>query len=49
MQITHEAINVDTDHLTRAQAIALVGDAAVVAVEKEGCEPTGKVGYNGQC
>lgn len=37
------------DLLTREQAIAEVGLAAVEAVERENCEPTGAVGYNGRC
>ena len=35
--------------LTREQAIEAVGEAAVLAVEAEGCEPTCRVGYNGAC
>ena len=35
--------------LTRAQAVAIVGDAAVEKLERENCEPTGRVGYNGAC
>lgn len=33
--------------LTRQQAVARVGEAAVLRAESEGCEPTGRVGYNG--
>lgn len=36
-------------NLTRDQAAAIVGIAAVAAVERENCEPTGRVGYNGAC
>ena len=35
--------------LTREQAAAIVGDAAVARVNRENCEPTGRVGYNGAC
>jgi len=35
--------------LTKDQAIALVGAAAVAAVEGENCEPTNCCGYNGAC
>lgn len=34
--------------MTRAQAVAQVGENAVAAVERENCEPTGRVGYNGK-
>ena len=33
--------------LNRDQAIAIVGLAAVDAVEARNCEPTGRAGYNG--
>jgi hypothetical protein len=33
--------------LTREEAIAKVGESAVVAVEKENSQPTNRVGYNG--
>ena len=36
-------------NLTREQAVAIVGDAAVDAVEGKNCEPTNRVGYNGEC
>ncbi len=36
-------------NLSKEQAIQAVGAAAVEAVEKENCEPTGRVGYNGEC
>ena len=36
-------------NLTRDEAIAIVGLAAVQAVEAKNCEPTGRVGYNGEC
>ena len=35
--------------LTRAQAVAIVGEAVVEKVESKNCEPTGRVGYNGAC
>ena len=35
--------------LTKDQAIALVGADAVAAVERQNCEPTCRVGYNGAC
>ena len=35
--------------LTREQAVAIVGEAAVDDVESENCEPTNRVGYNGAC
>lgn len=38
-----------TNQLTREQAIEIVGAEAVKKVEAEGCEPTGRVGYNGAC
>jgi hypothetical protein len=34
-------------NLTRDEAISLVGEAAVDAVESKGCEPTNRVGYSG--
>ncbi len=36
-------------NLTREQAVAMVGEAAVCAAEEQGCEPTNRVGYNGSC
>lgn len=36
-------------NIDRDQAIALVGKAAVDAVERKNCEPTNRVGYNGSC
>lgn len=36
-------------NLSREQAVAIVGQAVVEAVEKENCEPTNRVGYNGEC
>ena len=36
-------------NLTREQAVAIVGETAVDAVESEDCEPTNRVGYNGAC
>ena len=38
-----------TKQLTREQAIEIVGIEAVNNVESEGCEPTGRVGFNGAC
>jgi len=35
--------------LNRDAAIAIVGLAAVERVERENCEPTNRVGYNGAC
>jgi hypothetical protein len=35
--------------LTRQQAVAIVGEAAVAKAEAANCEPTGGVGYNGAC
>jgi len=35
--------------LTREQAVAIVGLAAVEAVEAENCDFTNRVGYNGSC
>ena len=35
--------------LTREQAIETVGADAVNRVDREGCEPTNRVGYNGAC
>ncbi|PJJ96460.1 hypothetical protein CO615_10680 [Lysobacteraceae bacterium NML75-0749] len=35
--------------LTREEAISMVGLEAVEAVERENCEPTNSVGYNGAC
>ena len=34
-------------NLTREQAVAIVGETAVDAVESENCEPTNRFGYNG--
>lgn len=36
-------------NLTREQAVAIVGEAAVSKSEAANCEPTGRVGYNGAC
>lgn len=36
-------------NLSREQAVEIVGEAAVSAVESKNCEPTGRVGYNGAC
>jgi len=36
-------------NLSREQAVEIVGEAAVDAVERKNCEPTGRVGYNGAC
>jgi hypothetical protein len=36
-------------NLTKDQAISIVGQNAVDAVERENCEPTNRVGYNGAC
>ena len=34
-------------NLTREQAVAIVGEAAVAKVEDESCDFTNRVGYNG--
>lgn len=34
-------------NLTREQAVAIVGEAAVAKAESANCEPTNRVGYNG--
>jgi hypothetical protein len=36
-------------NLTREQAVAIVGEAAVAAAEAANCEPTNRVGYSGAC
>lgn len=36
-------------NLTRQEAIARVGLAAVEAVERKNCDPTNRVGFNGAC
>lgn len=36
-------------NLTREEAVAIIGEEAVAAAERENCEPTGRVGYNGKC
>lgn len=36
-------------NLTRAEAVAIVGEAAVSKAEEANCEPTNRVGYNGAC
>lgn len=36
-------------NLSREQATAIVGEIAVLNVESENCEPTGRCGYNGSC
>jgi len=35
--------------MTRAEAVALVGEKAVDQVESKNCEPTNRVGFNGAC
>lgn len=35
--------------LTRQEAVAIVGEDAVKAVDRVNCEPTGRVGFNGAC
>lgn len=35
--------------LDRSEAVKIAGGAAVIAAEKENCEPTCRVGYNGDC
>jgi len=35
--------------MTRDQAVKIVGESAVDAVERKNCEPTNRVGYNGAC
>ena len=39
----------NNSNLNREQAIVLVGIDAVKRVEKENCEPTNRVGFNGAC
>ncbi len=39
----------NTGNITREQAIAIVGLAAVEKVEALNCEPTNRVGFNGGC
>lgn len=34
---------------TRKQAVNIVGEDAIISVERENCEPTNRVGYNGIC
>ncbi len=36
-------------NLTREQAVAIMGEEAMKAVEAKNCEPTNRVGYNGAC
>lgn len=36
-------------NLKRAEAVAIVGEAAVEKCETVNCEPTNRVGYNGSC
>lgn len=36
-------------NLTRAEAVAIVGESAVYRAEAQNCEPTNRVGYNGAC
>lgn len=36
-------------NLTREQAVAIVGEEAMKAVEAKNCEPTNRVGCNGAC
>lgn len=40
---------VDTKNMTRDEAISIVGMNAILSVEKENCEPTNRVGFNGEC
>lgn len=35
--------------LSREQAISIAGEEAVTRAEGMNCEPTGRVGYNGNC
>lgn len=37
------------NQITREQAVEIVGEANVGRVERENCEPTGRVGVNGAC
>lgn len=37
------------DKLTREQAVQIFGEAVVDKLERENCEPTNRVGYNGAC
>ncbi|HQU89738.1 MAG TPA: hypothetical protein PK620_13390 [Denitromonas sp.] len=39
----------DTNNMTREQAAEIVGVEAVDNVERQNCEPTGRVGFNGAC
>ncbi len=36
-------------NLKRAEAVAIVGEAAVARADAANCEPTNRVGYNGAC
>lgn len=36
-------------NLTREQAVAIVSESAVDKVERENCQPTNRMGYNGTC
>ena len=36
-------------NLTREEVVAALGEKAVDAVERKNCEPTNRVGYNGDC
>ena len=38
-----------TNKLTRNQAVQIVGETAVAQAERDNCEPTNRVGYNGAC
>ena len=34
--------------LSKEEVVGLVGESAIEAIERENCEPTGRVGYNGK-
>lgn len=36
-------------NISREEAVAIVGEAAVSKAESTNCEPTSRVGYNGAC
>lgn len=36
-------------NLTREQVVAILGEQVVDTVERKNCEPTNRVGYNGEC
>jgi hypothetical protein len=46
---TKESKMTRSSKLTRKQAVAIVGEAAVAKAEAANCEPTGRLGYNGAC